>query len=81
MQRGSNRRNIDIARTAEITEEMIAREAQDIEQGNLAQVSVTLGDTVDAGDVIGTLMEGADCVFEVRRDGLSIDPALYLGGT
>lgn len=48
--------------------------------GNLAQVNVTLGDAVDAGDVIGTLMEGADCVFEVRRDGLSIDPALYMGG-
>lgn len=48
--------------------------------GNLETVSVTLGDAVTAGEPIGTLMTGADCVFEVRRDGLSIDPALYLGG-
>lgn len=46
--------------------------------GNLAELSVQTGDAVQAGDPIGTLMTGADAVFEVRRDGLSIDPALYL---
>ncbi len=48
--------------------------------GNLAEVSVSTGDAVSAGDPIGTLMTGADAVFEVRRDGVSIDPALMLGG-
>ncbi|MBQ8202407.1 MAG: M23 family metallopeptidase [Clostridia bacterium] len=47
--------------------------------GNLAQVDVAVGDAVQAGDEIGTLITGADAVFEVRRDGMSIDPALYLG--
>lgn len=47
--------------------------------GNLAEVSVQTGDAVRAGDPLGTLMTGADCVFEVRRDGMSVDPALYLG--
>ncbi len=46
--------------------------------GNLYDVHVQTGDAIRAGDVIGTLMTGADCVFEVRRDGLSIDPALFL---
>lgn len=48
--------------------------------GNLGEVSVSAGDAVAAGDPIGTLMTGADAVFEVRRDGMSIDPALFLGG-
>lgn len=47
--------------------------------GNLAETAVQTGDAVRAGDPIGTLLTGADAVFEVRRDGLSIDPALYLG--
>ncbi len=47
--------------------------------GNLGEVAVSTGDAVSAGDTLGTLMTGADCVFEVRRDGMSIDPALYLG--
>lgn len=47
--------------------------------GNLAEIAVQTGDAVHAGDPIGTLLTGADAVFEVRRDGLSIDPALYLG--
>lgn len=47
--------------------------------GNLGQVNVQTGDEVSAGDAIGMLMTGADVVFEVRRDGMSIDPALYLG--
>lgn len=45
--------------------------------GNLEKVHVQTGDAVSAGDVLGELMSGADCVFEVRRDGMSIDPALY----
>lgn len=48
--------------------------------GNLAEVSVSTGDAVAEGDPIGTLMTGADAVFEVRRDGVSIDPALLLEG-
>jgi len=48
--------------------------------GNLADVAVALGDAVSSGDAIGTLMPGTDAVFEVRRDGMSIDPALFLGG-
>lgn len=48
--------------------------------GNLADVSVITGDQVAAGDAIGVLMTGADAVFEVRRDGISIDPAIFLGG-
>lgn len=48
--------------------------------GNLAQVAVSLGDAVSPGDALGTLMTGADAVFEVRRDGTSIDPSLLLGG-
>lgn len=47
--------------------------------GNLAEVAVSSGDAVAAGDPIGTLMTGADAVFEVRRDGVSIDPALMMG--
>lgn len=46
--------------------------------GNLCDLQVAAGDRVETGDVIGTLMEGAECVLEVRRDGLSVDPALYL---
>ena len=48
--------------------------------GNLAQLSVRTGDMVQCGDPIGTLLRGEDLVLEVRRDGMSIDPALYLGG-
>lgn len=47
--------------------------------GNLGEVHVSEGDAVSTGDVLGTVMKGADCVFEVRRDGMSVDPALYLG--
>ena len=46
--------------------------------GNLAEVSVTTGDAVQAGDVLGTVMAGADCVMELRRDGMSIDPMAML---
>lgn len=46
--------------------------------GNLAEVCVTVGDAVQAGDALGTVMAGADCVMELRRDGVSIDPISML---
>ncbi len=46
--------------------------------GNLESVYVRPGDAVSVGERIGTLMSGEDLVFEVRREGMSIDPALYL---
>lgn len=46
--------------------------------GNLSQVSVQTGDAVSAGDVIGTLLPGADFVMEVYRNGKSVDPTQYL---
>lgn len=46
--------------------------------GNMSEVSVQTGDAVNTGDVLGKLMTGEDFVFEVRREGLSIDPAVYL---
>lgn len=46
--------------------------------GNLESVYVRPGDAVSVGERIGTLMRGEDLVFEVRREGMSIDPALYL---
>lgn len=48
--------------------------------GNLEEICVMTGDAVAPGDVIGNLLPGADAVFEVRRGGISIDPALLLGG-
>lgn len=46
--------------------------------GNLVQAEVSTGDEVEAGALLGTLLEGEDCVFEVRQDGVSVDPAAYL---
>ena len=46
--------------------------------GNLAEVSVTLGDAVQMGDALGTVMAGEDCLMELRRDGISIDPMAML---
>ncbi len=46
--------------------------------GNLGEVSVQIGDSVSVGSMLGKLLPGEDCVFEVRRDGRSIDPAIYL---
>jgi len=46
--------------------------------GNLSEVSVQTGDAVQAGDVLGTVMTGSDCVLEVRQNGVSVDPALFL---
>ena len=46
--------------------------------GNLAFATVAAGDAVRAGDVLGTLMPGAECVMEVRRNGYSVDPSALL---
>lgn len=47
--------------------------------GNLQDAQVSAGESVSPGDVLGTLLEERDCVFEVRQDGVSVDPAEYLG--
>ena len=46
--------------------------------GNMAEVSVQTGDSIQSGDVLGTVMTGNDLVLEVRQNGISVDPALYL---
>ena len=46
--------------------------------GNLAEVSARVGDAVATGDALGTVMAGEDCVMELRRDGVSIDPMAML---
>lgn len=45
--------------------------------GNLSDVFVQPGDQVHAGTCLGLLMSDADCVFELREDGRSIDPGSY----
>lgn len=47
--------------------------------GNLAEIAVKTGDWVSAGDILGEVMAGEDLVFEVRQDGISVDPGLYIG--
>lgn len=46
--------------------------------GNLAQVHVQTGDAVHAGETLGTLLSGKPCVFEVRQDGKSVNPAVMM---
>lgn len=46
--------------------------------GNLAEASVRTGDAVSTGDIIGTLLPGEDFVFEVQKNGVSVDPGIYL---
>ena len=46
--------------------------------GNLASAAVAAGDAVRAGDVLGTLLPGAECVMEVRCNGYSVNPAALL---
>lgn len=43
--------------------------------GNLAESCVGVGDYVYTGDAIGTLLSGEEMAFEVRQDGISVDPA------
>lgn len=46
--------------------------------GNLKSASVQPGDTVSAGTKLGLLLKDRDCVFEIRKEGVSVDPAVYL---
>ena len=46
--------------------------------GNLQSAAVKTGDAVVSGELLGTLLPGSDCVFEVRVEGVSVDPAVYL---
>lgn len=46
--------------------------------GNLADVNVETGDMVFGGDKLGTLLADKEFYMEVRRDGRSVDPSLYL---
>lgn len=46
--------------------------------GNLDETYVKTGDAINSGDKIGTLLQGQNFVLEVRRDGISINPAPFL---
>ena len=46
--------------------------------GNIEAAAVAAGDAVRAGDLLGTLLPGAECVMEVRRNGYSVNPASLL---
>ena len=46
--------------------------------GNLEDVSVLTGDHIQAGAVLGSLLPDEDLVFEVRKNGFSVDPTRYL---
>lgn len=46
--------------------------------GNLSECYVQTGDSVQAGDTLGALLPGQECIWEVRQDGRSIDPAAFL---
>lgn len=48
--------------------------------GNLGECYVQTGDSVAEGDTLGALLPGRDCVWEVRQDGRSVNPAGYLRG-
>ena len=46
--------------------------------GNLEEVSVQTGDAVTVGQSIGKLPPDGNFVFEVRKNGISVDPTKYL---
>lgn len=46
--------------------------------GNLENACVRVGDEVEAGELLGQLLPGQDCVLEVMQNGISVDPAPYL---
>lgn len=46
--------------------------------GNLKDVNVQVGEEVNAGEMLGRLLPGQDCVLQVMSDGISVDPAGYL---
>lgn len=43
--------------------------------GNMEDVNVQIGEVVSTGSVLGTLLPGEDLAFEVRQNGISINPA------
>jgi murein DD-endopeptidase MepM/ murein hydrolase activator NlpD len=43
--------------------------------GNLADCFVDVGDTVEAGEIIATLIHQQPLAFELRVDGRSVDPS------
>lgn len=47
--------------------------------GNLEEVYVTIGESVSHGTIIGHVLNDADIVFEVRQNGRSLDPQIWLG--
>lgn len=46
--------------------------------GNLENCSVEIGDTVENGDVIATLLPDAPLAFEMRINGVPVDPAMHM---
>ena len=44
--------------------------------GNLSECNLQVGDYVGGGDVVGTLLEGKELAFELRRSGKSIKPVI-----
>lgn len=45
--------------------------------GNLENVNVQVGEEIKAGELLGCLLPGEDCVLQVMQDGISVDPAGY----
>ena len=45
--------------------------------GNLQDVYVQTGDQLKRGQTLGRMLQGESLVFEVRRNGISIDPAAF----
>lgn len=46
--------------------------------GNMDSIAVSTGDYVSAGMKLGCLLPGEDLAFEVRKNGISVDPMRYL---
>lgn len=46
--------------------------------GNLETISVETGEQVKAGTVLGQILPGKDLSFELRKHGISVDPAGYM---
>lgn len=46
--------------------------------GNLAEVNVRTGDAIRKGEVVGCLLNGEKVVFELQKNGISVDPTRYL---
>jgi len=46
--------------------------------GNMENVNVQVGEEIEAGELLGCLLPGEDCVLQVMKDGISVDPAGYL---